>query len=351
MTRRVGIVSFAQVTSPCERRRNEVELVIPVVQEAVAASGIPRAEIGFTCSGSCDYLYGGPFAFVSGLDAVGAWPPIRESHVEADAAWALYEAWLVIRSGEVDSALVYGFGKPSTTDAAEVLGLQADPYTVAPLWPSATDLAALAASAAIAAGVLDERDMAEAAAAARRAGLTNPHAVVAEDVTADELLARPVTHPPLRDADLAPVTDGSVAVVLAAEELARKVCDAPVWITGIAHRVDTPSLGARDLTDVPSARAAAVAAGVGDGPVEVAELAATHSHEVVLLRRALGLGPEVAVNPSGGALVANPVMSTGLIRIGEAAARIRAGQARRAVAHAGSGPALQQNLVCVLEGD
>ena len=59
----------------------------------------------------------------------------------------------------------------------------------------------------------------------------------------------------------------------------------------------------------------------------------------------------VVINPSGGPLAANPLMSAGLIRIGEAASRIRAGQADRAVAHATSGPCLQQNLVCVLEGE
>ena len=44
-------------------------------------------------------------------------------------------------------------------------------------------------------------------------------------------------------------------------------------------------------------------------------------------------------------------MATGLIRVIEAADRIAAGSARRAVAHASSGPALQQNLLCLLEGD
>jgi hypothetical protein len=44
------------------------------------------------------------------------------------------------------------------------------------------------------------------------------------------------------------------------------------------------------------------------------------------------------------------MMSAGLIRIGEAAARIWSGEADRAVAHATSGPCLQQNLVAVLEG-
>jgi len=58
----------------------------------------------------------------------------------------------------------------------------------------------------------------------------------------------------------------------------------------------------------------------------------------------------VVINPSGGPLAANPLMSAGLIRIGEAASRIATGQADRAVAHATSGPCLQQNLVCVLEG-
>jgi hypothetical protein len=44
-------------------------------------------------------------------------------------------------------------------------------------------------------------------------------------------------------------------------------------------------------------------------------------------------------------------MATGLVRVIEVADRIAAGGARRGLAHASSGAALQQNLVCVLEGD
>jgi acetyl-CoA acetyltransferase len=57
----------------------------------------------------------------------------------------------------------------------------------------------------------------------------------------------------------------------------------------------------------------------------------------------------VNVNPSGGALAANPMMVAGLERIGEAASAIMSGSASRTVAHATSGPCLQQNLVAVLE--
>jgi acetyl-CoA acetyltransferase len=90
---------------------------------------------------------------------------------------------------------------------------------------------------------------------------------------------------------------------------------------------------------------------VGERPVDIAELHAPFTHQEVLVRRALGLGDDVTVNPSGGPLAANPLIAAGLIRIGEAASRISRGEASRAVAHATSGPCLQQNLVCVLEGE
>ena len=47
----------------------------------------------------------------------------------------------------------------------------------------------------------------------------------------------------------------------------------------------------------------------------------------------------------------NVFLFIGLTRIVEAARAIAEGDARRAVAHATSGQPLQQNLVCVLEGD
>jgi acetyl-CoA acetyltransferase len=68
-----------------------------------------------------------------------------------------------------------------------------------------------------------------------------------------------------------------------------------------------------------------------------------------LLRRDLGLGDDVRITPSGGALAGNPMFAAGLVRIGEAARQVQSGAAGRALAHATQGPLLQQNLVCVLE--
>ena len=67
---------------------NEVELIMPVLSEVFGQVGISNAQdVDFVCSGSCDYLQGAAFAFVAGVDALGAVPPIKESHVEMDAAW------------------------------------------------------------------------------------------------------------------------------------------------------------------------------------------------------------------------------------------------------------------------
>ena len=334
--RDVAVVSFAQSIAAEEPERNEVEILMPVVAQAVERSGIPKEEIGFTCSGSADFLAGQPFAFVNGLEAIGAWPPIRESHLEMDGAWALYEAWVRLQHGDVDSALVYGFGKSSMGSLRDVLAVQLDPYYLAPLWPDAISLAALQARAVLEGTDHTEREMAEVA--ARTTGA---------DV--DDLLSEPFVVSPLRRHDIARVADGAAAVVLAAGDLAREVAERPVWIRGIDHRVEPHSLGARDLTRSSSTEIAARAAGVNGGGIDVAELYAPFTHQELLLRDALGLNGETVINPSGGALATNPMMAAGLIRIGEAAARIADGSANRALAHATSGACLQQNLVCVLE--
>jgi acetyl-CoA acetyltransferase len=354
--RDVAVISFAQ--APSVRRdivHNEVEILMPVVAEAVASSGLTRDRIGFTVSGSCDYLAGVPFSFVMALDGVGAWPPIEESHVEMDGAWALAEAWTRLQHGDIDTALVFGFGKSSVGELVDVMTMQLDPYVVTPLWPDAISVAALQARAMIEAGLCTEQEMAEVAVRSRRDAKANPFAQLKGDFDVASLLASPCISSPLRRHDCPPISDGASAVVLAVGDVARGLCEksgrAPAWIRGLDHRVDAQNLGTRDLTACVSARIAAEKAGVGKGPVDVAEIYAPFTHQEILLRRELGLNGNTRINPSGGALAANPMMAAGLIRIGEAASAIHRGEARRAVAHATAGPCLQQNLVCVLEAE
>jgi len=348
--RDVGIVSFAQ-SNALREVRNEVEILLPVVKEAVQQSGLARTEIDFTCSGSSDFLQGQPFAFVMALDGVGAWPPIKESHVEMDGAWALYEAWVKIQTGEVESALIYSFGKTSPGDLAEVLALQLDPYCATQLWPDADSIAGIQARLYLARARKSERDLAEVAVRSRRDARANPHAVAKGDFDAEKLLAEPYRTSPLRDHDCPTNSDGATAMVIAADDLARKLAKRPVWIRGIDHRIDPPALGVRDLTRASSAQIAAQKAGAGRDKVDFAELDAPYTHQELILSEALSLPPDVRINPSGGSLCTRTLFSCGLNRIGDAFARIASGDGDRAVAHATQGHCLQQNLVCVLEGE
>jgi acetyl-CoA acetyltransferase len=215
--------------------------------------------------------------------------------------------------------------------------MEMDPYFLAPLGADPLTFAALQARAVIDAGIASERAMAEVAVRARGTG----------DV--DSLLSEEYVRMPLRRHDVPPITDGAAAMVLATGDRARQLVDRPAYITGFDHRTECHNPSFRALDDSPSTRLAAEAAGLGDGPVEVAELQTAFSHEELLLRSVLGLGDDVTVNPSGGPLLANPIMASGLCRVGYAADHIFGGGGR-ALAHSTSGPCLQQNLVCILEG-
>ncbi len=161
----VAVVGFAH--APHVRRTegttNGVEMLMPCFAELYADLGIKQTDIGFWCSGSSDYLAGRAFSFLSAIDSIGAVPPINESHVEMDAAWALYEAYIKILTGSVDTALVYGFGKSSAGVLRRVLAMQTDPYTVAPLVPDAVSTAGLQARLGLDSGKWTAEQMAQVA--------------------------------------------------------------------------------------------------------------------------------------------------------------------------------------------
>ena len=327
-------------------------MLMPVIAEVFGNIGITKDDVDFICSGSTDYLIGGPFSFVMALDAVGVWPPRAESHVEMDGAWALYEAWVLLQEGEIDAALVYSFGRSSLGNLNEILALQLDPYYLAPLWPDPVSLAALQARALIDAGKGTEAEFAAIAARSRKDALANPKAQVAKDVPVDDAARGRVRGLPA--AAPRPAADHRRRRRHRAGR--RGQGRAMVEEPGVDHRVRPPD--GDPLAGSPRPDLVAVDGQGRRGGRRGRRAASTwpSSTPPTPTRRSScgrpsGLDDAVVINPSGGPLAANPIMSAGLIRIGEAAARISSGQAHRAVAHATSGPCLQQNLVCVLEGE
>jgi len=346
--RDVAVVGFSQrQMKELDGSPTCLEILVPIIADLYEQTGWTKSDIGFWCSGSSDYLAGRSFSFVSAVDAIGTLPPVMESHVEMDAAWALYEAWIKIQTGEVDTALVYGFGKSSAGILRRILALQLDPYTTQPLWPDTVSLAGIQAREGLETGLWDEKAMAEVVARSMTDAAGNEWAIRKGATSIDDVLAQALYADPLRRWDCAPVSDGAAGIVLAAGDKALEARQRPAWITGFEHRIEPIALNARDLTVSTSTASAGKAAGV-DG-VDLAELHAPFSHQELILRTALGLPGDVTINPSGGALTANPMFSAGLNRIGEAATRIWAGESDKALAHTTSGPVLQQNLVCTME--
>jgi hypothetical protein len=90
----IAIVAFAQTPSYRKYNDSEPSMILGLVNQIVEEVEIDRHQIDFTIAGSCDYLTGRAFAFIANVDGYGAWPPVYESHVEMDGAWALFEAFV-----------------------------------------------------------------------------------------------------------------------------------------------------------------------------------------------------------------------------------------------------------------
>lgn len=362
--RNVAVVGFTQLPIVArDEHRMSTEMLYPVVRQALADCGVERAAIDYQIAGSADYMDGRPFGFVAALDVIGSWPPKQDLHLEMDGAFCAYYAWVRMQAGDCDTALVVGHGKTSEGEPDRVLNLQLDPYYQAAIGLDPTSTAALQASAYMARAGATDRDLATIAARNRVAGVRNPDNQVRTAATAEDLLKTPWAVEPLRTGYLPPIGESASCLILAAEGKAEKLCDHPVWIHGVDHRTEMQTLGARDLSRSASAhlaaeKASAMAALKSAAEAGVIELSAATPAEELILCEALGLDARAArpaINPSGGPLCGNPVMSTGLIRMGEVFRQLsgradgrEVSGARHGIAHATQGHCLQHNIIWVV---
>ena len=298
-------------------------------------AGSPRPTSASPARAARDFLAGQAFSFVTTLDAVGAVPPIAESHVEMDGAWALYEAWVKLQMGDIDTALVYSYGKSVAGIAARRAGHPARPVLRGAA--VARRLRPRCAPGPAHARVGDHHRAAHGRDRARSPQQRGEqcHAVRRGAVASTTCSPHPWSPIRCDPADLPAEADGGVAVVLAAGDRARSLAERPAWIRGIDHRIDAHNLGARDLTDGPVGARWPVPA-QGSPPTRSISPSSTRPFTTpgASHRAGLGLGGDTAINPSGGALAGHTMMAAGLMRIAEAARRVARGDGDRAVAHA-----------------
>src|SRR5687767_14399471 len=139
-----------------------------------------------------------------------------------------------IASGISDIVLVGGAERVlnvPTADSTEYFAYASDATWEQPLGLTFPGVFALVARAHMARYGTTEEQMAAVAVKNHRHGALNPKAQFQKEITLEQVLRSAYVADPLKLYDCCPFTDGGAAVVLAAEEVARKRPRA-VWVLG-----------------------------------------------------------------------------------------------------------------------
>jgi acetyl-CoA C-acetyltransferase len=340
----IGHAGFAPITAGISYR----ELMYEAAQRAYFDAGVdPREEIdSFVCC-SEDLLEGTSIFDEYVPDQLGAMQrPVQT--VAADGLFGLATGTMLIRSGLASVVAVEAHSKVSDVQslgAIEAFAL--DPVLNRPLGISIFTIAGLEMNAFLERTRLSEEHCAMVAAKNRTNALDNPRAAYpARLATEDVDDSTPVSWP-LRELEVAERADGCVVAVLAAEDRAGSLTEAPVWILGVGWSSGSPTLESRLWGEADSTtRAAEMAyrhAGIRDPgeEIDLAEVDDTYAFRELLQLEALGFGGaedvaalledgeldvdgDLPVNASGGSLgQGNLFEANGLVRALECVEQLR----------------------------
>lgn len=379
MADRVGIVGVSQTKyEPRKIFDSYPELVFEVSSKVLAETGLTIEDMDQIVTNSQDFWDGRTISNRTVSEACGS--VLRaESKVAMDGSFAFFYAAMRILSGCYDSCLLVSHCKMSEGSPHLINNAMFDPLYQRILGFDELATCAMQARRYMHKYGINEEQCARVAVKNLQNGRKNPYPHRAMDVSVGQVMSSEMLADPIKALDAYPITDGACAMILAIEEKARKWSPNPVWITGIASRLDSFYLGDRDLAEVASLELAAKKAynmaGVTNPrrEIDLVELSDFYSYQELLWLEGMGfcqrgeagemtakgitaLNGELPVNPSGGILSGNPVTVAGAVRVAEAALQLmgQAGQhqvkgAKRGLAQGHCGPCGQGQCVIILE--
>ncbi len=295
--------------------------------------------------------------------------------------FAPIQGWYHIASGLFDTCLVVCEEKMSSCQPHPQGAFLTifDHTTERPLGPNLLWIFALEMNRYMSTYGIDIRDIARVSVKNKGNALDHPCAQLGEKLTVDDVMASEVLAWPVHRSMVSPTSDGACAVLLAAEEVANRICDKPVWIEGVGWNLDTSYWTNRDLAYPKyvenAARMAYRMAGIKEPRKEInivepydpfAYKELHHLEGLQFCKR--GEAPrmtadgvtarngDLPVCPSGGLLgVGNPIAAAGAMKIaelfwqlrGEAGKRQVPGTPRRGLAQAW-GDLMQVGTVVVM---
>jgi acetyl-CoA C-acetyltransferase len=370
MIERVAVISSAQT----ELRQawsgaQHVDLISAVVSRVFKGTGLDLDDVDFVIDSGSDVLDGRSISNCGFLGAMGAHHK-EESRVEEDGLWAALYGATKIAAGAADVGLIIAYSKPSESSVDAFYASQCEPFYQRPIGFDHKAASGLQAQRYLADSKLTTGDLARLvhrrwSDAAARGKVRLPTVPAADEVLAAANVAAPLT-----SLMMARPVDGAVAVLLASEDIARRTARNPVWITAMGASTDRHSFAARKPGALEAcetaARSAYARAGWSRPAPAVVEVSASTAAGELLVLESLGLAKpgrgidlldadRPAVNRSGGALPADPIMATGLVRLAEAARQLSypaeygLASASSAIAHGAGGVGMQSHCLITLE--
>lgn len=361
---RVGIVSTAQTKLRAAwANAQHIDLISSVVQRALKGSGLRIQDVDFVIDSGSDVLDGRSISNCGFLGAMGAHHK-EESRVEDDGLCAALYGVTKIASGSADIGLIIAYSKPSESDVGKYYATLADPFYQRIVGLDENTASGLMAQHYLNKYNLSEEILGEVAVSAWSRAATNSSIELSEVPDLSQVMSSKMVSSPLRQLMMARPVDGAVAIILASERFAKRLSSKPVWVTGMGMSMDSNNFTMREPGLSACSKAANMAyarAGINSDNIELAELSSTSAIGELLAIEALGLGVPGRgidvirgsrgkhINASGGAIAANPIMATGLVRLAEATERIKDTNAASALVHGSSGIGAQSHCVFVIE--
>jgi acetyl-CoA C-acetyltransferase len=377
---KAAIVGVAQ--TKYERRKKDqifADMVFDVTRAALDDAGLTINDIDNVVTVSNDFYDGRTISGMAVGDACGA-EDKNISTVSGDGTFGAFYGLMRVLSG-YKASLVVAHYKGSEGNVKITTNGMFDPIFHRHLGLDAISSAALQANAYMTRYGISEEDIAKVSVKNHGNARNNPFAQLPLDITvADVMKSRKIAEP-LKLLDCCPVSDGAAAIIIVNEEMAGKCKKKPVWIKGVSHCCEDYFLGDRDLADPVALKAAAKRAYEMAGiknpreEINVAEILEPFSYMEPLWLEGLGfcpsgegaklidkgitvMGGKLPVNPSGGALSANPILVAGLARLIEASLQVRGEAGSRqvknvnsALAHGFNGPCGQSHCVWIVSGN
>jgi len=303
MARRVGICAIAQTTY--EQDKKDIRFqgmaldVLEALQEQMEVT-FPRHKKGITgidmTINVSDDIFDARTISDNGMtDVLGAHFGCEEK-VTQEGIQAVYYGLAAIQSGHCDMVLIIGHCKESQPASRNMVTHMAfDPFFTRPVGLDFCAAAGLQARAYMEKTGLTQEQMARVVVRARQNASKNPYVPEATPLTLEEVMASEMLADPIRRLHAYPVSDGAVGMVLAAEEIARKIFKTPVWITSTGNCMDSFFLGDRDLTSnfalKKAAERAFKRAGVTDprSAFDVIEISDQYAYQLPMWAEGLGL--------------------------------------------------------------